>query len=579
MGRFRRGCSVGVLFLLAVTAHGQYVQQTVSLSKGWNAVFLQVEPDNPGCASVFSGWPVTSVSLKNVSTSAGTFTASPDETPAVVSDFLTWVPGRPDGACALNSMIGGQSYLVFATQSCQRVLSGRPAAPRVSWVPSTNACNLVGFCQDGTAKFGTFLGGSGFDLTQMAIYSVSGTNSTSPTVLPVGGFSGFSTAAIEAGKAYFFRCDKVSSFAGPVKVYPAGTGGICFPTNIAYQTLRLVNEHGAALTVTLSLTNSAPAPSGAQPTLPALQTFDTFSGWQPLTLTNRLQRTLASGEEWSIPFAVDRTGMISGPLYGGVLLCRDDVGGSVAIPVEADYASTDLTHAAWPAGLWVGKASLNKVSMVLADGTVVDGAKAGGTLELRLILHVDVNRRCSLLQRVIVAGPQDTNGTWNASLYIDESKVPANAKAVRISSVAFGLKNDMVRDETYRGESGSGFGKALQFKYVIEADDPVNPFRHAYHPDHDGLKSDFKTKLPSGDDPQNYIGEIKPELFSVSNTVSLIWSDGAAAGGGSAAWNPSEKVTGELDFQVSGIRREGPVLMSGAFELQRISPIGVLSTE
>jgi hypothetical protein len=265
--------------------------------------------------------------------------------------------------------------------------------------------------------------------------------------------------------------------------------------------------------------------------------------------------------------------------YGGILLCTNEVGGRVEIPLEVAYSRPDPAHAAWPVGLWVGKARLSQVSQVMGDGTIVNGAKAGGAFELRLILHVDVNQRCRLLQRVILAGPQDTNGTWNASLYVNESKVPAGFKTIRISSVAFGLKNDMVWDETYRGESGSGFGKALQFKYVIADSDPANPFRHPYHPDHDGLKNDFKTKLSSGDDPQSYIGENKPELFSISNTVSLIWTQTPGASGAAPVWNPSENVTGTVNFQVDGLRREGSVLMQGQFKLQRISQLGVLSIE
>jgi hypothetical protein len=85
--------------------------------------------------------------------------------------------------------------------------------------------------------------------------------------------------------------------------------------------------------------------------------------------------------------------------------------------------------------------------------------------------------------------------------------------------------------------------------------------------------------LPSGDNPQNYIGEIKPETFSLSNTVTLIWTGAPAAGGGSALWNPSEKVSGEIAFQVDGLRKEGAVLMQGQFDLRRVSQMGSLSGE
>ncbi len=574
MEAFKRVGVAGVLWaVFAFTGYGQYAVQTITLTKGWNAVYLQVEPANPRCEVVFADWPVTSVSLYNMARAVAQFTESPDEPLNSAAEYLKWIPGASAGANSLSAVIAGQAYLLYATAGCTRSLTGRPAVPRIDWVPGTNACNLVGFRQSGTAKFGSFLDGSGFDLAKLSVNTVSGTND-SPTVLPLLG--GLNTTPIVPGRAYFIACDKVSSFSGPVKVFPAGTGGIFFPSNSVYQTLRLKNEHGAPLTVTLGLINSAAAASGAVPSLPSLQGFDYLEGWIPLT---ERSRTLQAGEEWTLPLALDRAGMAPGQAYGGVLVCADTAGGRVEIPLEAEYGLTDPTHALWPSGLWVGKASLNQVSQVQGDGTVVDGAKAGGTLEFRLILHVDADKRCRLLQRVILAGAENTNGTWNASLYVDEKKVPPGMKSVRISSVAFGVKNtDMVWDETYGGSQG-GFGKNLRFTYAIAADDSVNPFRHPYHPDHDGLDARFKTKLPTGDDSQNYIGAIKPELFSISNTVTLVWAEAPAAGNGSAQWNPSEKVSGSIEFQVDGLRREGAILMNGVFELRRISQVGVLSLE
>ena len=558
----------------AAAGYGQYAQQTVTLAKGWNAVYLQVEPDDSRCAVVFGDWPVASVSLYNMAHLYAQFLESPSEPVSSPVEFLTWSPGMPAGANGFNQVLAGQSYLVYAQASCVRTLRGRPSVPRIEWIPGTNACNLVGFRSAGGATFGSYLAGAGFDASQLAVYSVGGTNGSKPTLVRVGGFTGLDTVPIEAAKSYFIACDKVSSFSGPVKVFPEGTGGIHFPTNSAYQSLRMKNEHGSALTVSLALVPSAAAPAGGVPALPTLQAFDYIEGWMPLT--NRV-RTLQAGEEWSLPLAVDRTGMVSGQPYGGVLVCSDSAGGRVEVPLVAEYGLPDTAHALWPAGLWVGKATLNQVSQVLGDGTVVDGAKAGGAMELRLILHVDTEQNCRLLQRVLIAGTGETNGAWNAQLYVDENKVPAGTQCVRISSVAFGVKNDDIAwDKAYYGDD-SGFGKNLRFTYTLAADDSVNPFRHPYHPDHDGLDAKFKTTLPVGDNPQNYIGAVKPVLFSISNTVSLAWTNTPAAGGSSALWNPAEKVNGLITFRADGLRREGPVLMKGAFEMRRISQVGTLT--
>jgi hypothetical protein len=569
--------TAGVLWvILVVTAYGQYAQQTITLSKGWNAVYIQVQPEDSRCDVVFADWPVTSVSLYNMAHNVARFTENPDEPLNRGDEFLTWGPGLPSGANSLNNVIAGHAYLLFSTAAVTRTLTGRPAVPRIAWVPSTNACNLVGFRQSATATFGSYLAGAGFDLAKLTVYSVSGTNSLEPTKLQIGGFTGLSTAPITPGKAYYIACDKVSSYSGPVNVSPAGSDGIYFPSNSVYQTLRLKNEYGTPLHVTLHMTNSVAAPSTDVPVLPVLHVFDYLEGWLSLTAQSR---TLQAGEEWTLPLALDRTDMVPGVSYGGLLVCTDEAGGRVEVPLEAAYGQPDPTHALWPSGLWVGKARLDKVSQVLADGTIVADAKAGGALEFRLILHVDTEQRCRLLQRVIIAGAEETNGTWKASLFVDEAKVPLGMKSARISSVAFGMKNtDITWDEVYHGEQ-SGFGKNLRFTYTLAADDPVNPFRHPYHPDHDGLDAKFKTKLPTGDAPSNYIGAIKPELFSITNTVTLAWTNAPAVGGGSVLWNPSERVTGKIDFQVGGLRREGAILMKGEFELRRISQVGTLSLE
>ena len=563
----------GLACLAAGTAQGQWSTQTVQLSNGWNGVYLRVEPEDARCDAVFSNWPVAHVSLYSMESALASFLASPDEPLDMAADYLTWRPGLPAGANALNAVAAGHAYLMYATQACTRALTGRPAVPRLEWVPGirgTNVYNLMGFCHSPTSTFGTYLSGAGFDSAKLSVYRVGGTNPAGPAFYALGGFSGsVATAPLESGRAYFIACGKRSSFAGPLRVFPAGTGGIRFTADGSREFLRLVNEHGAPLTVTLTLTNSAAAPGGELPLKPPTLYFDYLRGW--VSLTSGVQKTLQAGEEWALPLAVDQTGLAADQTYGGLLICADSAGGRVEIPLAAEYGAPSATRALWPAGLWVGKARLDRVSQVQGDGTVVPGVQAGGTMEFRLILHVDQSNRCRLLQRAIVAGTTNADGSWSATLYRKETNVPAGGARARISSVVFGEKNDVVWDESY-----GGFGNRLRFRWVIATNDPVNPFRHPYHPAHDGLQADFATALPSGDNPQNYVGATKPELFSVSNTISLAWSTNGAVGG-SALWNAEETAQGTVDFQVEGLRREGALLMQGDFDLRRISQIGSLA--
>ena len=557
--------------LLAAPVRAQYATQAVSLSNGWNGVYFEVAPEDPGCDAVFADWPVASVSAYVAGSLRSGYTDGTGTNQVPLTEYLTWQPGQPPGVNSLNAVMAGKAYLIFATGACQRVLTGRPAAPRIEWVPGpagSEVHQLVGFQTDGTAKFGKFLAGAGFNMAALSVYTVGGTNIPGPTRFKVG----WTTASLEPiakGRAYLIAGDKVSGFSGPLNVSPVN--GLYFPTNSSRDVLKLRNDHHSNLAVTVTAEFSAPDAAGIQPAMPDLWFFDSTAGW-----TNVVPpKTLSPGEEWTIPVAVNRTGMAASNRYGAVLVCADDAGGRVAVPLEAEYASPDPAHALWPAGLWVGDAHLDRVSQVLDDGQIKEGVEAGSTLDLRLILHVDKSNRCRLLQRVILSGAEDTNGNWSASLYTDESRVPAAQKSVRISSVAFGLNHAGIHwDDTF-----GGFGDQLRFTYVIATNDPVNPFRHPYHPGHDGLAADFETPLPSGDELGNYMAAIKPELFSISNEVRLIWSEAPAPGGGFIGWNPAEAVTGAVEFIVGGLRREGPVTMAGRFELRRISKMGVLSTE
>jgi len=263
-----------VWILLTLACHGQYAVQTISLTRGWNAIYLQVQPDAAGCDTVFSNWPVASVSLYNMERTAVQFTENPDEPLDVSTEYLTWVPGHPAGAATLNSVIAGHAYLIFATNAFSQVVTGRPAVPRIEWIPGTNAVNLLGFSQNATATFGKYLAGAGFDAAKLSVYTIGGTNIASPSLFSVTGFGGLGTVPIVPGKAYCIACNKVSSFSGPVKVFPPGTGGISFPADSSSQSLRLKNENGAPLTVTLLATQSATAPLGAMPVLPKMYYFD-----------------------------------------------------------------------------------------------------------------------------------------------------------------------------------------------------------------------------------------------------------------------------------------------------------------
>ncbi len=134
MKRLPRSLWVAALgFILSSTAHAHLTTQTITLSNGWYAILLEVEPEDYRCDSVFSNWPVSSVSV---------YVAGPDRTSYAndsgtvlvpTAEYLAWQPGQPAGVNSLNSVLAGKAYLIYATQACERVVTGRPDQLRGLW--------------------------------------------------------------------------------------------------------------------------------------------------------------------------------------------------------------------------------------------------------------------------------------------------------------------------------------------------------------------------------------------------------------------------------------------------------------
>ena len=83
-------------------------------------------------------------------------------------------------------------------------------------------------------------------------------------------------------------------------------------------------------------------------------------------------------------------------------------------------------------------------------------------------------------------------------------------------------------------------------------------------------KSTFRTNSRN-----NYRLDVKPETFSVRNTIILMFDFNS----GAARWDPQDTVSGTCSWSFSGLRREGSVVASGPMTLRRVSPLADLVLE
>ena len=377
----------------------------------------------------------------------------------------------------------------------------------------------------------------------------------------------------------------VSDWSGALWVSPMG--GLDFGTNATLRTFSVRNDGGSPRTVALELRSAAEELDGRVEFDPA------FLRWRDTaaTLTNAswngigrftdgraaiTNKTLAAGETWTLTFGLDRTALPAGLERGvpfGALLAALDLDGATkmkaVVPVRGESAGLDAASTAWPAGLWVADVALDTVSLTKDS----EFAESGGVLKLRLPMHVDGHGNVRLLQRVVAAGTEDASGNLAYRLYAGSAEPPATATtAMRISSVVLPTETPVVAADPDFSDFSSGLAT---FRFVVEAGGATSILRHPYHPQHDGLRWDFATPAPSGDDLSNYKWDVKPETFSVTNEIALL----VEFDGGEAAWNPDADADGVCIWSFEGLRREGPVYAIGPATVRRVSPLSELILE
>ncbi len=560
---------------LASVASAQWVSQSLQLECGWNAVHLRVQPWPAACDQVFATLPVDKVSRYNARIISTQYGTDPTQLWKRPDEWLSWTPkdGVSEYTRTLENLVAGGAYLIHATQTCTLTVKGRPVIPQFAWVPGQP--NLVGFhvspypelqptfaeffryepAIDGNQQLGTNL------IAQI------GTNAESINL------TGQTTRRrINPDRAYWVRAQKLSDYVGPLRVATTDPTGLVYGDTLNELVLQVQNvcdTSAPPITVTLRHVNSETPPPHAAPlvgAVPLLYADRTASNWiwRAWPTDQSQSRTLAAGESMTLRLAVNRAAM-SAPtqtnaLWQSLLQVTGDSGTFIQTPVSATYASRTDQLSPFPAGLWLGEASITEVSCVRYDTNAQAEASTGplpanGSFPLRLILHAGSDGNYRLLSSATIAAFSDASSNTVNHIYTDPTHVPANALIVgRVSSAAFGHISPV-------GLSGPGFLKALQGDYIVDYNDPLNPFKHVYHPDHNNLDTDGN-RLPEGQ-----------ESFTISNRVQFIWNAVPDPVLGASLWKPDETVTGTYQHEIINLRHT-PIVLHGDFTLKRVSRVG-----
>jgi len=549
-----------VLLLLSTTkpSKAETVTQTITLRPGWNAVFLEVQPESTAPVDVFAGVTgLQSVWTWNPRTSTVEFIQDPDTLVPEQPQWMVYYPGNPI-LTNLYAIQGERPYLIKldGTSDVNWTVTGEPAIPQIDW--KANSFNFVGFhlAPGEEPLFGDFFSSSlahnGQEIYILNHASGNWEKVTNPA-----------TTKMLRGEGFWIYCKGSSEFTGPLSVQLEQSRGLYYGKTLSEQDVILRNHSAAQKSVTLSL-------SALNATVHywVFDPANEVAGWTAFPLS--LDLTIPAGESQKLRLGVKRAGLAAETVYGANMNITDQAGMNIVVPVSV----TGISYS----GLWVGDATITKVSQPANDADTP--VKAGSEFSFRLMVHAEDSGTVRLLSQVIQMWQE---GTWKPDptdlgklivdepghfvLFADDSLISSYSGAAmrdgqlvgrRISAPAFpNLTAAQGVMDSSAGRLNPSNGNTFSVVVTLAADDPTNPFRHLYHPDH---------KLP--------------EQYQVSRTITLTFRDKdpegrPITGVPTLGWGSSE-IGGIYKEDITGLHRD-PLHIEGTFLLHKASNVGTLT--
>lgn len=423
----------------ALLASAKYVENTITLNMGWNAIYLEATPETTDLDTFFANTGVTRVG--SYQREAYKATAQYDSEGNIRNQkpisYLVW---EKDGTSTLTNLRGGNCYLVYTTEAKAITYLGVPVAPQMTW-RDTSAGEMAALVApslpEGTSVTAADYFAEG-PYDKKGVYEILGQNETAPQFL----VSFNAKPKVTSGKAYALGATQTTDWPGVLEVRGDVGDALHFAAGESVATLTIINRGTKKREVKVELLKSAKADEKLPP----------VSG-----LSTNV--TIEAGQRALLKATLDRSSLDKNAIYAGVVAVSD-LGGTkmrVRLPVTADPNEKEGEED-FPKGFWAGIMRFEAVS-TLADTNTT--AKAAGALELNVLMKVDADGKAHLLQRATLGG-EDVKR--------------------RVSTVFLSVENPDIAGK------GTGFAKggALVFSWDVASGAKDNPFRHAHHPDHNG---------------------------------------------------------------------------------------------
>jgi len=601
------GCS-----LMGRRALAQWTDQVIPLVPGWNAVHLQVEPFPRSCDELFAGLPIESVRMWNPRFNPVQFIQDPATLVPESANWLTYLPPSHPRAdqTTLFRVLGGQCYLIQLANTASPtnwVVLGRPVSPRTEWI--TDSFNLAGFSVDAQSSptFRDFFEPSPAH-SGATFYRLRTDGHWEQVPLP-------NLTLMQNGQAYWLECQGRSTYQGPLEIGVEQAGGLDFGHVLEEQTLVLRNTGIDAKSMSIRQLPSAPPPPGAP--FPSQAGDVPLSYWlssesMPGIWTNLpatlIRNNVAPGAEWRLRLAVRRKDMSAPPTavdgleprYESLIEVTESAGSSRhLIPVSAyglqRFRNTALARAGLGrnddsdeilhAGLWVGSVVVGGVNQPASVGDSDIPRTTASKFQFRIILHVDASGQVRLLQKVLQMWKRGTSKPdpddpsreivdvpGRFVLLTDETLAASYSGATlrdgepvgrRISTAAFSFRQPLIMASA--DDFGSE-GSTFVCTNILDYQDPLNPFVHRYHPDHDNLNESYTSLLAPG-----------TEAPTVTRMISLEFTADDPDRLQIAGWGSSQ-LGGIYRETVQGLHK-APLYVEGTFRIHLSSDIPTLNDQ
>lgn len=447
------GLFVGVATLTA-PARGQTAGQSVTLSAGWNAVWLEVEPvDASGKAkapqAVFTDPAIQTVVTPKPLTGLSEFFASDPGTIATFNqeEWQQWKRTDPAGENNLSMIFGNRPYLIqvaAGTPPITLALTGKVRFFRPTWTP--DRYNLVGFGLQGTPTFDTFFGPS---TTKHPIDKIFTLDSATGNWQRVA-----ASAQMASGRAYWVFCSGQSTYAGPVAVdfELALTGHLNFG-----DASDAVTVGSGVDALELDLNELVFSNAGATPSIPELDLVTPDSATGNLALfvampntqntgysrgnqvdssaglgsSSALGETVNPSRTAILTLGAERNWADNAPRTNTYRLKTGSSSASFWLPITAirsviahSSAGTVGTPASNVSGLWVGDVIIKGATSIVENGAPV--RPTAGSAPRRIILHSDSGGTVRLLSQVTVMRTKTADAAIKPVpvLVVDPAKIP-----------------------------------------------------------------------------------------------------------------------------------------------------------